>query len=116
LTEVDQRAGIERRHFQIQAQRQLPAQVVFEHLHRCAVGHPLHELQEAHAQQQYRLDPRPAVAAAIRRLQRWPGLDQQRVNARGKQPEAIILGELVPQQVINAVQRSLTGELGKAHP
>jgi hypothetical protein len=69
----------------------------------------------AEAQQQHWLDARAAVVAAVRRFQRRPCLDQQQADAAGEEAEAVVRGELVSQKVINTVQRSLEGQLGKAH-
>jgi len=90
--------------------------VVLEHLHGLAVGNPFHELEQTHAQQHHRLDARPAVVVTVGRFQSRTGLDQQRVDVSGEQPVAVVRRELIAQQHIDAVQRSLQGKLGKAHP
>jgi hypothetical protein len=90
--------------------------VVLEHLHRLAVRYALHELEQAYAQQHDRLDAGPAVVLAVGSFQRRPGLDQQRMYPPGEQAKPVVLGELLAQQIVNAVQRSLKGKLGKAHP
>ena len=112
LAEVNQRRGMEAARLGIQLQGQLPAQVVFDQLRRLGIAHPLHELQNAHPQQDYRLQGRAAVVAAVAGGQLPTGGGQQRIDPLGKEAETVLGPEARAQQALDAEQTLLGGEVG----
>ncbi len=100
----------------VQIERQLPAQMVFAHLHSLPVGDPLQKLEQEHAQQHGRFHAGPSVAGAVTLLQFGASPQQQREDLLGEKPVTIAWGEeFSGENVDGAEERSLGIQDGQTH-
>ncbi len=90
VAKVHQRGRMKHVVPQLTIQGEIPARMVAEHLDGQPVWHPVEVLQEAHPQQQHRLDGGASIIQTVAPLQNGARRRQARINQLAE--EAVTIG------------------------